>query len=209
MVMDTKAQSLEQMHRPRFGPGLLLIAGSIAVPAMILYGIMGFFRLTPPTAALRDCVREVVPAALKATGSLNIGPATLGLARLGSGMIKDVPPEARQAIRSVKAMDAGVYRLERWLEPAERSRLVVEVGEAMKRRGWFRVATVTREDDMIQIFVPDKNVAIKNLWLSVLVLHEQQLVVASVRGDASLLMEILSKNLDLPKQSSLVAQARH
>lgn len=179
---------------------------AIMLPAMLVYGVTGYFRLSSESAALRDSVRDALPASCNTTVALNVGPMTLGLARLGLGMIPDLPPEARKAMRTVNGVEAGVYHLNGWLEPANRARIASQAKKAMQRKGWAQIVSVVKGDDMVQVFMPEKKVSERNLRFSVLVVHEQELVIASVRGNIEPVLEIISKHMELPKDFPLFAR---
>lgn len=202
--MNNHTYARTRFHR--FGPGLLLVLSAILVPALVVYGVTGYFRLSSDSAALRDSVREALPATCSTAAAINVGPMTLGLARLGLGMIPDLPPEARKAMRTVNGFEAGVYQLNRWLEPAVQGQIAAKARQAMERKGWTQIVRVTKGDDMVLVFMPDKNVSERNLRFNVLVIHEQQMVVASMRGNIQPVLEIISENLDLPDDFPLVVR---
>lgn len=197
-----RAQSV--YRNPRFGLGLVVVLCAILVPTLLLYGATGWFRLGSETATLRDSARKAMPGACETTAALNIGPATMRLARFGLGLVNDVPQEARQAISACRGVEAGVYHVNRWMTPADKARIVAHAEQAMKRRGWVKIVCVMKGDDMVQVFAPE-NLQENNLRFAALVMHEQHLIVAAVRGNARPLVELVSQKLQLQKEFQRVA----
>jgi hypothetical protein len=200
-----ETQPFGERPRPRIGAGLVLVLGAIALPTLLIIGITGYFRLGSDTAALRDGVLEVMPGTHDARGTLNVGPITLGLARLGIGMIDDIPADARQAISSVHSVEGAVYHINNWVEPAARARIATETRKVMRKRGWDPLVMVQKGEDLVQVFFKEKTMFRRQLRLCVLVLHEEELVIASVRGDITPLIDLATKHLELEGKLPLFA----
>jgi hypothetical protein len=75
----------------------------------------------------------------------------------------------------------------------------------MAARRWDRVVGVSRENELVAVYVPRHGVSEQRMSCSVLVLQGQDLIVAGGSGDLQPLLEIVGKHFDLNKPAQHLA----
>jgi hypothetical protein len=161
------------------------------VPGLVAYGITSYFRLSGDTAALRDSVVSSTSGRCSKRLALNVGWATVGLARAGLSFC-EMPPEARQALQSVRGGDVALYRLN---GPVDRAELVAQADRMMAKRKMARIVGVSKGEDFVAVYMPSGNIAPRNVRCNVLVVHEEEAVIVGARGNLRPIMELVSTQL--------------
>jgi hypothetical protein len=186
--------------RPRAGalpPGRVRKRHIVVLVVLLLLawcyvGVTGYFRLSSETRALRESLMSSVAGHWDKRLAVNVGSWTVGLARLGLSFVR-LPPEAQAAIDSVRGADVGVYRLRQAPGRVDSAAAFRAADEAMAARGWDRIVGVAKASELVGIYTPRSGCGFK---CCLMVLHEQDLVVASVRGDPRPLLKLATRRLD-------------
>jgi hypothetical protein len=179
--------------------GYVVLAGVILLPLVAIIGVTSYIRLGPDATALRNSVIKIAPA--KARVVVNVGFLTTGVVRLVAGFFS-IPPEAQMAMRSIRAAEVGVYRLEQRIEDLDRARVLSTAEGAMCKRGWTRIVGVSHEKELVSVFMP-KRVCASNMKCCVLVISDEDLVVVSARGNIEEVIELAREKIDLTRRVPL------
>lgn len=163
------------------------------VPGLLAYGVTSYFRLSGDTAALRDSLLSSAQGRCNKRLALNVGWATVGLARAGLGFC-DMPPEARQALQSVRGGDVALYRLG---GPVNRAGIIIEADRMMRNRKMERVVGVSTGDDLVAVYLPSGKIAPQRVRCSVLVVHGEEAVIVGARGNLKPILELIANELNL------------
>jgi len=180
--------------RRRFpvGAGCVVLALVMGLPLLCAIEITGYFRLSSATRALRSSVMESVPGQWDKRIAVHLGSLTLDLVRFGSRFFK-LPPEPRAAIDSLHGAEVGVYRLHDAPATVNYYTILAAADKSMSRRGWERIVGVAEGRQFVAVYAPHGIRTVGRLACCVLVLHEQDLVVASVRGNPEPLLELVRR----------------
>lgn len=170
--------------------GLVLAAG------LCVFGVTGYFRLSSDTATLRRSAMGSVGGTWDTKIAVHLGAMTLALVRTGSRLFP-LPAEPRAALETVRAAEVGIYRLASESICAGPKSLLAATDKAMAGRGWQRVVGVCQEQDVVGVYVPGKRIGLRRMKVCVMVLHERDLVVASVSGNLEPLQALVGERLDL------------
>ena len=92
-------------------------------------------------------------------------------------------------MRSIRAAEVGVYRLEQRLEEFNRAHVLSKAEGAMRKRGWDRIVGVLHDQELVAVFMP-KNVTASNMRCCVLVIRDEDLVVVAARGNIEEVLEL-------------------
>lgn len=181
-------------RRQRSWLGWALVGIAIAVPSLVLFGIMSVFGLGADAAALREAVMASAPNAFHRQMELRLGWIPLTLVRQGL-RLADLEPEARLALDSIRNVDVGVYgagNAPGSLAPVD---LLSAGDDGLRPRGWDRVVGVVQPGSVVGVYAQDNARDPEDLRLCVLVRHEDRLVVAAVRCRTGPLMELVRNHL--------------
>jgi hypothetical protein len=165
--------------------GLCLLACCVAA---VLF-VVNLFILSRDARAMRNAVTAAAPAGLQTRLELSVGGVVLGLARGGMRLVPDVPTEARSAMKSMRGAEVGLYRLN---SPGGKNpaALFQAADEAMAKRGWEMVVRAVHGQEAVAVYVPVALKPGRPLRALVLVLKEQDCVIASVRADLEPLLKL-------------------
>jgi hypothetical protein len=166
------------------GAGVLLVALSL----------WNFLTLSRESMALRKELFAALPLPASPQVQISVGPIALGVARTALAVIPDVPPEARQALRALRAASVGVYQLHGSVEPSDRVNLVTAADRAMAQRRWTRVVGVNEGRDTVLVYMPADFVDGAPLRVCLAVCAEDKLVLVSAVGHGDELLELVQQH---------------
>ncbi|WP_438482922.1 hypothetical protein [Oleiharenicola lentus] len=180
----------------RFLRWFLISVGVCLLPILALAVVAAScLSLNSDSRALRKHVMAATDADWDSKVQLSIGRGLIGTAGAVLSFIdKDGVDDARIALRAVKHASVGVY--ERTSPDREWSReaLFVKTDKAMAKRGWTRMVGVADGKDTVLIYVPTDADNEDQMDICVAVVSGKDLVIASTRVDAGVLMELAMKH---------------
>jgi hypothetical protein len=156
-------------------------------------GVTSYFRLSSSSQALGSAIMESAPGHWHKRVAVNVGYLTLGLVRFGSSFFH-LAPEPRAALQSLYRGEVGVYQLDEPIPLPDYALILRTADKSMRRRGWERIVGFTQGRQFVAIYAPN-NVRLKGVSCCVAVLEEQNLVIASARGDISPLLDLARRHL--------------
>lgn len=182
----------------------VLLWGLLIGIAVMIVGITSFFRLSPEAAILRESAMAGAPGAWKKTIALNVGFFTTGLVRIGSQFFK-LDAEPRGAIDSIRGGEVGIYKLQNSAGWVNHGAILARADKAMSARRWDRVVGVSQDRQLVAVYAPRRGLATDHVRCCVLVLKENDLVVAGASGNLDPLLAIAKQNLDLKNATKRLA----
>lgn len=162
---------------------------------LAVVGVTGYFRLSTETATLRQSALGSLNVAWNRKLNLHVGFFTTGLVRVGSHFFK-LPPEAKAGIDSIRGAEVGIYNLQGIAGVVDTGTILARADKAMSARRWDRVVGVSREHELVAVYVPRKGFSTARMRCCVLVLQADKLVVAGASGNLDGLLEIAQQHLD-------------
>jgi len=156
---------------------------------LLSISLSGCFKVSSDVGALRDSVMKTVSATQEGQIEVGVGPLTLNLARAGLAFV-DLEPEVRTALHVVRSAEVGVYKLRNKRQRLNHAAMLSAADKTMTDRGWDRVVGVMNPRELVAVYVPRQVRSTRNMKVCLVVLNEQDLVVASARSDLEPLMEI-------------------
>lgn len=181
-------------RRQRSWLGWALVVVTIAVPSLVLFGIMSVFGLGADAAALRSAVTASAPDAFHRQIELRLGWIPLTLVRQGL-RLADLEPEARLALDSIRSVEVGIYGADKAAASRAPIDLLTAGDGGLRPRGWDRVVGVIQPGTVVGVYAQDNARDAEDLRLCVLVQHENRLVVGAVRCRTGPLMELVRDHL--------------
>lgn len=164
--------------------------------ACCIYNVV---TLSGEASILKKSVLQASGATVSSKIQISAGPLLLAVARLVVGQVKDVPPEALLALRSLRSASVGVYQL---AYEGTSDSTAVEVSESMmRRRGWHPAIKVQDGKTRVWIYTPDKTWGRGVVSACVAVLEKNQLVVVSGEVEGRSLWPLIAH--ELPTRPSL------
>lgn len=166
-------------------PAIKLLLAS----ALLLVGT-GCFRVSSETRALRDAALDNGLKGADEKIEIALGRLTFAAANFGLGFVQtdEIPPEARQILRSVKGAEVSVYQFDR--RTGGLASIMNDADKALAKRGCERLVGVINGDELVAVYIPKKMRSPRDIKFSVLVIAENNLVCASARGDVRTIMEV-------------------
>jgi hypothetical protein len=144
----------------------LWLWGLLATPLLLLLlvgaGVASFFHLGSDARALRNELIKSSGVEWRQQIALNGNWLALGAIRAGLSFV-NLDPGARAAIQSVRSAGVGVYQLASGAPLPHRGAMFVTADSAMTARGWERVVGVLDGEDLVAIYVPEKNISVHHL----------------------------------------------
>jgi hypothetical protein len=165
---------------------------SFCAALLLLVTGTGCFRVSSETRALRDAVLDSGFARADEKIEFGVGFFTVGLAHLATQYI-DIPPEARNALSSVKQVECAVYEVHQRRESL--ASILMEADKAMESRGCERLVGVIHERQLVAVYVPRDMNSAHDVKASVLVLDGKQLVCVTARANARDLVQLALNKL--------------
>ena len=144
---------------------------------LALYAVTGFFRLGKDAGCLRDSL-AASRTVWRKQFEFNVGTVSFALLRSGLSFAP-MKPEVRAVVNSIRAGEVGLYHLQRGAAGPDPAALLAKADEAMSRRGWERMVGVTKEHELVAVYVPKDQR--NRLEACVAVLNRHDLVLASGR----------------------------
>jgi hypothetical protein len=181
-------------RRFRLRAWYVVLALVLCLPLVCAIGIAGYLQLSSPTRALRSSVIESVPGQWDKRFAVNVGGLTLGMVRFGSRLF-NLPPDAKAALGVLHGADVGVYNLHDAPSALDYSAMFSAADKCMRGRGWERIVGVARGRQFVAVYMPRNLRTVKRMACCVAVLNEQDLVVASARGNLQPLLELATQRL--------------
>jgi hypothetical protein len=187
-------------HRPDPAIPLFRIGGILLVCLLvgfvvIVIGVISYFRLGPETAILRDAAMGGARGTWNKTIALNIGMVTTSLVRGGSHLLK-LAPEPQAAFDAIHKAEVGVYKLSRAAGGVDQGAILARADKEMSARCWDRVVGVSRENELVAVYVPRRGLSTKKIQCCVMVLQGKDLVVVGASGNLEPLFQLAGNHLD-------------
>lgn len=176
-------------RRFRVSKGYVALALVLCLPLLCAIGIAGYFRLSTTMQTLRSSVMESVPGKWDKRFAIHVGGLTLELVRLGSRFF-NLPPEPKAALEALHGAEVGVYKLQTAPATLDYSAVFTAADKSMTQCGWERIVGVVQGRQFVAVYIPRDLRAPKRMACCVVVLNEQDLVVASARGNPEPLLSI-------------------
>jgi hypothetical protein len=172
--------------------GLGVCLAPIVALALVL---ASYITLDRNAAALKRQVMTAIPAGWKTKVQLSVGPTTLGAvqAALAFAHGRDLA-DARLALGAVHQASVGVYQCAERAPEWSRARLFERVDRAMQERGWVRLVGVADTDGTVLVFTPPAADNDHVIELSLVVIHQRELVVVSAQVDATVVQELVRRH---------------
>jgi hypothetical protein len=173
----------------------IVLGGLVIGFALAVVGVLSFFRLSSETAILRESALAGVNGVCNKKIVLHVGIVTTGLIRAGSHLFK-LAPEPQAAFDSIRGAEVGIYKLQDagWVDHGA---ILASADKAMSARRWDRVVGVSRENELVAVYLPRRGLATDRVNCCVLVLQGKDLVVAGASGNLDPLLKIVDQRLDL------------
>jgi hypothetical protein len=146
------------------------------------------FRLPPEIRALRNELARPGDFEWRQQIALNANVLTLGIVRAGLACVR-LDPGARAAVQSVRSAGVGVYQLAPGMPAPDRAAMLAAADSVMSTRGWERTVGVMDGDDLVAVYLPEKNTSARRLKCCVLVFDGKELVLVSARGNLEPLLQ--------------------
>lgn len=164
-----------------------LAAGCLLIVAIGIYNLV---TLSRDAAALRQELFSALDLRASPKVQISVGPGLLAVARLGMTFVDSVPPEAREALKAIKAASVGVYQLRENLPSEGRAKLFAAADGLMKRRDWIRVVGVNNDHETVLIYMPANSRNRDVLRVCLAVCQRDQVVVVSAVAEGEALIEL-------------------
>jgi hypothetical protein len=181
---------------PLFRFGVIVLGGVLVGLVVVVIGVISYFRLSPETAILRESAMGGVRGTWNKRIALNVGVLTTSLVRAGSYLFK-LAPEPQAAFEAIRAAEVGVYKVSEDAGWADHRAILARADKAMSARRWDRVVGVSRENELVAVYVPRRGFSAQRIRCCVLVLQGRDLIVVGASGNLDPLLQIAGKNFDL------------
>ena len=172
--------------------GAVIWCGLLIGLSSVVLGVASYFHLSSEAVALRESVMTGVDGAWHTRFALNVGFLTTGLVRVGAHCFR-LPPEPRAALAAIHGAEVGVYRLPEAAGEADHRAILARADQAMAARRWDRVVGVSRENELVAVYVPRRGLASNRMKCCVLVLQGRDLVIAGGRGNPEPLLQLANE----------------
>jgi hypothetical protein len=194
--MNSPEPALLASQPPRIRKRYVFLALFLTALVVCGLGIVSLLRLSADTRALRDAAVKSVAGQCEKKIALHLGGFTTGLARAIASFF-DVEPEVRAGLQALRGAEVGVYELRGDLSSGARAEIVTAVDREMEPRGWMRAVTVMEDDELVAIYFPAESFPPHKMRCALVVLEDEHLVIASVRGNIEPLVELARKKIDI------------
>lgn len=174
--------------------GILLAAVLLSL-ALLTSTVAGYFGVSRDAGTLRKSLMESAAGDWERKIEVNIGAFALNLARAVLAFV-DLDPDVRAALRAVRGAEVGVYELRNHAKHRDHAAMLLAADEAMSARGWDRIVGVADRDELVAVYLPAQIGSPRDVMVCVVVLDDDQLVVASVRSDVEPLIELAFRRVE-------------
>jgi hypothetical protein len=173
----------------------------LALTPLVVVGIVivSAFRLDGDAVALRQQITTATGAHWRTKVQFSIPPAGVSLARAVAWFVRDVPPQAREALWAVRSACVGVYEWNGTTGARHSGQLIADTDRVMARRGWTRMVGVVDGGDTVLIYLPDGSESGQPSRACLAVCSGQELVVVAGRFDAHTLARLVSREIGAGK----------
>ncbi len=179
---------------------LTLAAALVASFALLVWCIYAVITPSREAAGWKKTFLSASGVPCSTTLQLSAGPGLLAVARLVASQIKEVPPEALAALRSVRSASVGVYELGRDHSIAAGT---LEACDArMRRLGWRRTVGVRDGRSTVVVYTPDHPHSGESLDVCLAVLEDDKLVLVSGTIAGRYLLPLISQKFGRRAASS-------
>jgi len=189
---------MNSIEQPRTAPKLrkryLVILVLLAISALGIFGLTGYFRLSSDTAALQASLMKSVGGRWHKKIAVRVGWLTMGLVRNGLRWVP-LDAEPRAAIEALLGFEVGVYNQIPGERCIDRGAMLSATDQAMSRCGWTRAVGVVKDQEFVAVYLPRKAISAGSMKCRVIVLHGDTLVVAAARSNLKPLIEIAKSRL--------------
>jgi hypothetical protein len=181
-------------RRFRLRAGYVTLALLLGLPMLCAAGIAGYFHLSSATKALGSSVMTSVPGQWDKRFAVHLGVLTMGLVRWGSGFF-NLPPEPKAALDALHGAEVGIYKLHDSPTTLDYSAMFTAADKSMRRCGWERIVGVAQGKQFVAVYMPRGLHTLKGMACCVVVLNQQDLVVASARGNVQPLLDLATQHM--------------
>lgn len=179
--------------RRRFRWWQWLLALGAAGVVLLAIVVVNALTLARDAAALRDDVVAALATKAKVNVQVSAGPVLLSAVRAGLGFVKDMPDEARLALRAVRKASVGVYTIDADGREERAHAMFASASAVMARRGWERVVAVNDGDTQVMVFAPTRSGWTSAQKVCVAVCDDDKLIVVTGTIRPEPLMEIAAR----------------
>src|SRR5262245_55454384 len=128
--------------------------------AMGLFVATGYFRLSPETALLRSSLLKTGDVPWSRKVAIHFGPVTMAMFRNVILFVR-MDDEARAVIETLRAVEAGVYKMPSPTMPREAGISLAKADKVMTSKKWERLVYVAKDDTLVAVYSPRKSVTAK------------------------------------------------
>jgi hypothetical protein len=189
---------LNSSNQPRLKApfGWLILPFTLFVASgLIVVGLTSFIRLSGGARCLSNSLTHSIQsqqAGWSKMLEINVGRFTFGAARTALSFAR-LDPEVRTALRSVRSAQVGLYQLSSDADYLNLGTLLNAADQAMTRKGWTRLVGVSREHELVAVYVPVQQTDASDVQACVAVVNGRQLVVVGARSDLEPLVDLALK----------------
>ena len=130
--------------------------------------------------------------------SARVDAAPLMVARFITGFIQKIPPEARLALQAARSGEVTVYERTGDGYSRDYRRLLADADQVMTHDGYERIVGVLEGSDLVAIYLPTGLQSPRKAQATVLVVNDNNLVVASASANLEPLFKLARQKLARP-----------
>jgi len=173
------------------------VLGLALAPFVVLGGtIWSATHLSRDAGILRREVMAASGGGWHVKIQLTADRTALAAVRGGFSLIKEAPPEAREALAAVRSASVGVYERGTPEVSSVQGEVLAEADKAMARQGWKRLVGVVESGKAVLIYLPaDADMAAPSR-VCLAVCDRCELVVVSAEVDADKLAQFALRQID-------------
>ncbi|MFT5514162.1 MAG: hypothetical protein ACI80V_000268 [Rhodothermales bacterium] len=162
----------------------------LALLVLIIAPAMSGCMYSREIAHIRDDIEEILDARFEREVVVSVGPRTFRTLSWITGRVPDVYAKmASDYVREIDHVKVGVYRV---AESPSRRDLRMDRVPRFKRSGWEVAVRVEEEEETVWVLYREKYGSIRDML--VLVLGEEELVIARVRGHLNELVRLAASD---------------
>jgi len=161
--------------------------------AIGLFVATGYFRLSAETALLRSSLVKTREVPWNRKVAIHFGPVTIAALRNVLLFVR-MDEQARAAIKTLRAVEAGVYKMPSPTIPRDAAISLAKADKMMRSKKWERLVYVAKDDTLVAVYSPRKSVTAKSMKCCFVVLHEDILVVGSAKINPESLLRLVQSD---------------
>lgn len=175
---------------------LLALVIMVTPVAVVGFGVVSMFRLSRDAALLKREVMAASDSKWNTKVQVSAGWCTLTTVRTIMSFVEhDHREEARLALSAVRRASVGVYERIGRAGEISTERLLSEIDNKMRSRGWSRLVGVVEREETVLVYTSDELDSGDQMELCVAVLDGADLVVVSTKVDAGQLVKLAEKHM--------------